>query len=406
MTIEADKPQVNPDFRLAPFKQGRWKHFSHLDGLAGGGVLCLFEAADGALWFGTRKGLSRFDGQRFFTLSGGTVLPDGGVTTIAEEPAGVMWFGTNSGLCRYEFDHPERKLTTFTTADGLPNPSMPASVTSLAKDRNGRLWVGTTAGLAWFDPAAMKAGRKPFVSTWTKETRMANDAGPGGHHGKLTGGATMVEPPVTGFADAGASANHVLELDGKSGFVDLGDSGPVLSVPFTMEAWIRYTDTNETTSARVTWGGLLGGSSDPVNSRGADFSRSPSLYLKPEGALHGGFGDGTIWRSWNTGTNVVKPAAWTHVAVTFDGQTNRVYADGMEVLSVEEKGIPKAVPIRWIGRVTSFFHGQMDEVRLWKSARTEKEIRESMSRRLTGNEENLVALWNFETGGETGLIPE
>ncbi len=43
----------------------------------------------------------------------------------------------------------------------------------------------------------------------------------------------------------------------------------------------------------------------------------------------------------------------------------------------------------------SFFHGQMDEIRVWRTARTEADIRENMFRNLTGQEEGLAGLWNF-----------
>src|SRR5262249_15730080 len=42
------------------------------------------------------------------------------------------------------------------------------------------------------------------------------------------------------------------------------------------------------------------------------------------------------------------------------------------------------------------FHGQMDEVRFWKVALTEEQIRANMFQRLTGKEANLVGLWNFD----------
>jgi signal transduction histidine kinase/ligand-binding sensor domain-containing protein len=43
------------------------------------------------------------------------------------------------------------------------------------------------------------------------------------------------------------------------------------------------------------------------------------------------------------------------------------------------------------------FRGAMDEVRVWKVARTEEQIREGMYRRMTGSEAGLAGLWNFDT---------
>ena len=44
------------------------------------------------------------------------------------------------------------------------------------------------------------------------------------------------------------------------------------------------------------------------------------------------------------------------------------------------------------------FRGQMDEIRVWDHRRTEAQIRENMRRQLTGKEEGLVGLWNFDDG--------
>src|SRR5205814_361668 len=52
IVVEKDRPVANLDFHLAPFKKGQWKHYTHADGLAEDGVGSLFEAADGAMWFG------------------------------------------------------------------------------------------------------------------------------------------------------------------------------------------------------------------------------------------------------------------------------------------------------------------------------------------------------------------
>jgi hypothetical protein len=44
------------------------------------------------------------------------------------------------------------------------------------------------------------------------------------------------------------------------------------------------------------------------------------------------------------------------------------------------------------------FRGQMDEVRVWNYRRSGEQIREAMSRRLSGREEGLMGLWNFDDG--------
>ena len=49
--------------------------------------------------------------------------------------------------------------------------------------------------------------------------------------------------------------------------------------------------------------------------------------------------------------------------------------------------------------------GQMDEVRVWKVARTEEQIRQTMFQRLTGREPGLAGLWNFDSGTANDATP-
>jgi hypothetical protein len=44
----------------------------------------------------------------------------------------------------------------------------------------------------------------------------------------------------------------------------------------------------------------------------------------------------------------------------------------------------------------------MDEVRVWKVARTAEQIRENLSKPLTGSEPGLVGLWNFDDPANPG----
>jgi len=49
----------------------------------------------------------------------------------------------------------------------------------------------------------------------------------------------------------------------------------------------------------------------------------------------------------------------------------------------------------------SYFHGQLDEVRIWNVARTPAEIQTDMGSQATGTEANLVAYWKFDQSSGT-----
>lgn len=43
------------------------EHYSTEDGLSHDIITCIFKDREGFMWFGTRNGINRFDGQRFIT---------------------------------------------------------------------------------------------------------------------------------------------------------------------------------------------------------------------------------------------------------------------------------------------------------------------------------------------------
>ena len=55
--------------------------------------------------------------------------------------------------------------------------------------------------------------------------------------------------------------------------------------------------------------------------------------------------------------------------------------------------------------ITPNFHGQMDEIRVWKVALSQQHIQENMHRRLTGKEKDLVALFSFDAGDARDVSP-
>jgi signal transduction histidine kinase/CheY-like chemotaxis protein/ligand-binding sensor domain-containing protein len=381
LPVEADKPLAGLDFRISPFKPGRWRHYSHLDGLSGGMCSSIFEASDGALWFGTAKGVSRFDGEKFSGLPGGAVLPNAPVNDIAEEPPGVMWFATRSGLCRYEFNAPGEKLMTFTAEHGLPD----ANVTRLARDRNGRLWVGTGSGLCWCDPKSLHADGKPFVSTWPVEANVATDSGPGAHHGRLRGRAKLVETGIPGLTSSPGAPNHALELNGTDAALELPPELLAGVDEITVEGWVRWNQFANAT-------------------RFFDFGT-----MERQLNISSGFNNGDLYlvvqgspkMSEMHAPGAVQINEWCHVAAVAGRNGMGLYRNGSLLASTNYTGPffgTEGAMHAFLGRSEygQWLRGALDEVRVWKSARTETEIRETMSRRLTGKEANLVASWDFE----------
>lgn len=125
-----------------------WQTFTTNEGLGSGNVAAVFQARDGALWFGTDAGASRYDGAwRSFTEQDG--LPAGRVRAIAQTSDGALWFGAQRGgvvRCAAEGGGCARP---WTTGQGLPDNDVRALLP--AHNGGAGLWVGTAKGLVFLD---------------------------------------------------------------------------------------------------------------------------------------------------------------------------------------------------------------------------------------------------------------
>jgi hydrogenase maturation factor HypE len=88
-----------------------------------------------------------------------------------------------------------------------------------------------------------------------------------------------------------------------------------------------------------------------------------------------------------TGTTAVSTTAWTHLAMTYDGATLRLFVNGTQVTS-RALTTPMATStglLRFGGENVwgDFFQGRIDEVRIYNRALTAAEIQADMSAPIT-----------------------
>ncbi len=193
---------------------------------------------------------------------------------------------------------------------------------------------------------------------------------------------------------------------GNSGsWVNCG-SGPSFNITaaITLEAWIRpggRLDWDQIVGKQWAWDGnpwhvyslrIAGWRGDQIS------NRKPQFLLAVNGAPCG-----------VTATSPIQMDTWMHVAATYDGSVMRIYVNGVEEgtplvvsgpISVNDRPV---VLGRNIHQYYNGFSGRMDEVRVWNVARSGRQIKRYMNRRLAGNEEGLVGYWRFDegTGGTT-----
>lgn len=102
----------------------------------------------GFIWFGTYKGLFRFDGvsyQRFLPFAGNShSISDNEINVIFKDSHGNLWVGTRNGLNRY--DYLRNDFERFFHDQHNPNSLCSNEVFAIAEDSAGNLWIGTLNG--------------------------------------------------------------------------------------------------------------------------------------------------------------------------------------------------------------------------------------------------------------------
>lgn len=104
--------------------------------------------------------------------------------------------------------------------------------------------------------------------------------------------------------------------------------------------------------------------------------------------------------------DVLNRDSWNHVAVTFDGNRVQLYVNGVNVASqlAPNQQLQPVNRVDFQGRLSSTVSrsaGVLDEIKMWKIARSQEDIQSSMLTQLQGNEDGLVAYWNFDNPSPT-----
>ena len=136
----APPPLITPQFR----------RYGVADGLPSSSVYAVVQDRDGAIWFGTKGGIARFDGVRFkvFRHVAGDPgsLYDNGIATLMLDNQDRLWAGgLNAGLNRY--DASTGKFVHWGHDPADPSSLSSIRVWSIAQTPDGTIWVGTGNGL-------------------------------------------------------------------------------------------------------------------------------------------------------------------------------------------------------------------------------------------------------------------
>lgn len=126
------------------FKDGMWTTYTKKDGLAGDNVIAIAATPDGNVWFGGEGGVTRFDGQNW------KVYSDLSGSAFAIAPDGTLWAAGKYYEISY-FDGSEWKSTKYPVVATRQYSLIDVYISALAVGPDGTVWVGTDYALHRFD---------------------------------------------------------------------------------------------------------------------------------------------------------------------------------------------------------------------------------------------------------------
>lgn len=113
------------------------KTYTVADGLLDSTINCIYQDNRGIMWFGSNKGITRFDGINFTTFKTSNANDRVAVLAIFQEKSGVMWVITEIGVLMWSGSD-FKEIAKF---HGL---------TSFCMDKSGNKWLGSKTGIIIF----------------------------------------------------------------------------------------------------------------------------------------------------------------------------------------------------------------------------------------------------------------
>ena len=137
----------------------KFTHLTTNDGLSQGYVTAILQDRRGFMWFATRDGLNRYDGNTFVVYkhdpNDTRSLDSNFIQDLLEDDHGYLWISTNTGVNK--FDPRTERFTRYFHDINDPNSIAGVYITRIARDSRGYLWFGTNdSGLDRLDPKTGK----------------------------------------------------------------------------------------------------------------------------------------------------------------------------------------------------------------------------------------------------------
>ena len=226
-------------------------------------------------------------------------------------------------------------------------------------------------------------------TTGTEETLAATATLQSGY--TVPAGISDLTDPERSAAEWGAlpapyGSGQALTLDGNGDYVSADTASRTLAgaEAFTMEAWVRL-DSNTDRPAVLAFNGAVEDNKNILFYNSGQFQYyDPDITFQPS-------------------TDTFAPDQWHHVAVVIEADdSGTLYVNGTEQATFTTSVRPVSGGRFSIGQEwdtstpSDFFAGQIDEVRLWDTARSPEEIRTGMHQTIDAPAPGLASYWRFD----------
>jgi hypothetical protein len=206
-----------------------------------------------------------------------------------------------------------------------------------------------------------------------------------------------------------------LSFNGTNQYVAFGPAPGLGAANFTLELWFKRTAAGTGTST-----GTGGVSAIPLLTKGRAEAEGSNVDMNyflgidaTSGKLVADFEDSASGANHPvTGNAVIQTNTWYHAAATYDGQTWRLYLNGVQDASLSVAAAPRSDSIQHAAIATAmtstgvaagFFAGVVDEVRIWNVARTPAQILAAKNQEIT-SAAGLLGRWGVNEGAGTVAV--
>ena len=123
--------------------QNGFIYFSTNKGLASPEIYSLIQDNDGYMWYGTNRGVSRFDGFEFKSYTASDGLPSNSVIKVFHDRFGRIWFSNYDGYLSYYY---QGKFYIPPFSDTLKIISKNYNISELYVARDSTIWIAPARG--------------------------------------------------------------------------------------------------------------------------------------------------------------------------------------------------------------------------------------------------------------------